>query len=269
VALHHDTRSSGHPSRWKTLELVSRNYWWPGMSRFVAQFVRSCDPCNRTKIYPQTVQGKLLPNRIPNDRWEIVSTDLIVGLPSSLGFDSIWVAVDRLTKRARFAPTNKEVDSEGIARLFQDNVWKNHGLPKEVISDRGGQFVSEFMRELYRLLDTKITALTAYRPSTNGQTERINQEVKQYLQIFVNDRQDNWADWLALAEFSYNNRVSSSTRVTPFMADTGRNPQMGVEPNIETRVVGVEEFVTQMQALQVECQAALKQAANDMARFYD
>jgi hypothetical protein len=153
-----------------------------------------------------------MPNRIPDRRWQVISVDLIVELPESRGYNAIMVVVDRLSKRAHLIPTTNEVDSIGIARLFRDHVWKLHGIPEEVISDRGPQFVSQFMHELSKFLDIKIAASTTFHPQTDGQTERVNQEIEQYLRVFVNQCQDDWYDWLALVEFSYNDRIHASTQ---------------------------------------------------------
>ena len=97
------------------------------------------------KTFPTAPVGKLMPNRIPYRRWQIISVDLITELPQSHGYDSILVAVDCLSKRAHFIATTSDITSLGVARLFRDSVWKLHGLPKEVLSDRGPQFVSKFM----------------------------------------------------------------------------------------------------------------------------
>jgi hypothetical protein len=269
VQAHHDSAITGHPGRWKTIELVSRNYWWPNMTRFIAGYVRGCDRCNRTKTFPRRPLGKLTPNQIPTKPWQIITVDLITGLPDSHGYNSIMVVVDRLSKLIHVAPTTDKVTSEGIARLFRDHVWKLHGLPEQVISDRGPQFVSTFMRELNKLLDIRTTPSTAYHPQTDGQTERVNQEIEQYLRLFVNHRQDDWVEWLPLAEFSHNNRVQASTRQTPFMLNYGQHPRLGVEPTKTTKVESVDDFVQRMKANQEEARAALHQAAEDMARFYD
>jgi hypothetical protein len=269
VKAHHDSPVVGHPGRWKTEELVARNYWWPGMRRYIASYVRGCDACQRTKTYPAAPAGRLRPNAIPDRRWQIITTDLITGLPNSHGFDSIWVTVDRLSKRIHIAPTTAEVDSVGIARLFRDNVWKHHGLPEQIISDRGPQFVSAFTRELNRLLGIQTTPSTAFHPQTDGQTERVNQEIEQYLRVFVNRQQNDWSEWLPLAEFAYNNRIHSSTRMTPFELDNGQHPRLGVEPRRETKVEAVREHIDQIKEMIVEAQSALKRAAEDMARFHD
>jgi len=269
VHAHHDSQIAGHPGRWKTLELVGRNYWWPGISRYIASYVQGCDRCNRTKTFPARPLGQLTPTQIPSDTWQIISVDLIVGLPESQGQDSIMVVVDRLSKMIHVIPTTEKLSSEGLARLFRDHVWKHHGLPQQVISDRGPQFVSGFMKELNGLLGIKIASSTAYHPQTDGQTERINQEVEQYLRLFVNHCQDDWTDWLALAEFSYNNKVQASTRQTPFMLNFGKHPRLGIEPLRDAKHPAVEEFTEKMKVARQEAEAALSQAADDMSRYYD
>jgi hypothetical protein len=198
--VNHDLQIAGLPGRWKTHELVTRNYWWPGLGHYVAKYVKGCDRCNRMKTFPSTPIRKLMPNCC----WQVISVDLIVELPESHGYTTIMVVVDCLSKCAHLIPTTSKVDSIGIAQLFHDHIWKLHGIPEEVISDRGPQFISQFMCELSKCLGIKITASTAFHPQTDRQTEHINQEVKQYLRVFVNQCQDDWYDWLALAEFTYN-----------------------------------------------------------------
>jgi hypothetical protein len=269
VKLHHDSVIAGHPGRWKTLELVTRNYWWPGISRYIAFYVKGCDRCNRTKTFPAKPVGKLVPTQIPEDVWDIITVDLIVGLPESNGYNAIMVVVDRLGKMIHAIPTTDTVTSAGVAKLFRDHVWKLHGLPKQIISDQGPQFVAQFMKELNSIFGIKTASSTAWHPQTDGQTERANQEIEQYLRLFVNHRQDDWADWLALAEFSHNNRVQASTRQTPFMLNNGRHPRMGTEPLRASKVESVNDFVQRMQSARKEAEAALYRAADDMARFYD
>ncbi|OCB89288.1 hypothetical protein A7U60_g3544 [Sanghuangporus baumii] len=90
---------------------------------------------------------------------------------------------------------------EGMARIYRDHVFRLHGLPRKIIHDRGVQFDAKMMKELYKLLHIEGNPSTAYHPQTDGQTERVNQELEQYLRLYVNYRQSDWADWLALAEF--------------------------------------------------------------------
>ena len=150
------------------------------------------------------------------------------------------------------------------------NVWKLHGLPRKVISDRGLQFVAAFMKELFRLLGIEATSSTAYHPQTDGQTEHVNQELEQYLRVFVGERQDDWYSLLPLAEFAYNNHVHSSTQQTPFLLDTGRHPRMGFEPHQPpSKVEAVNEFTDWMKSTLEEARSALAKAKDDMARYYN
>ena len=97
------------------------------------------------------------------------------------------VVVDSVAKRVHFTPMHTMVTANGTVRLFLHYVWKLHGLPQSIVSDRGPQFVAEFMQELYRLLDITIALSTAYHPQTDGQMEQVNQELEQYLRLFVNE----------------------------------------------------------------------------------
>jgi len=132
--------------------------------------------------------------------------DFIIGLPEAQGYDAILVICDRFTKQVHIIPTTKEMNSLGLAHLYQDHIWKLHGLPNMVISDCGDQFASGFMKELNKILGINTKLLTAYHPQADGQMERLNQELEQYLRMFMDYHQTNWPEWLAIAEFSYNNK---------------------------------------------------------------
>jgi len=173
VSLCHDTKVAGYPGCWKTLELVSRDYWWPQISRYIRQYVGTCDLYLRTKPIRQAPVGELHPLRIPDSRWDTLSVDFVVELPLSSGHDTVMTVVDSVSKRAHFIPTHTTVTVEGAARLFLHQVWKLHGLPTCVVSDRGPQFVARFTRELYRLLEIKLASSTAWHPQTDGQTEHV------------------------------------------------------------------------------------------------
>jgi len=121
-----------------------------------------------------------------------------------------------------FVATTKGTSAEGLARLFRDNVWKLHRLPESVVSDSGLQFAAEMTKELNKMLGIKIKLSTSFYPQTDGQTERMNQELEQYLQFFVDHRQKDWLEWLVSAEFAVNNKAYSATKVSSFMANYGR-----------------------------------------------
>ena len=125
----------------------------------------------------------------------------MVELPESSGHDAVMTVVDSVSKRVHFIPMHTTVTAEGVARLFLHHVWKLYGLPKRVVSDCGPQFVASFTKELYRLLDIRLSSSKAWHPQTDGQTKRINQELNQFLRLFVNEQQDDWYDLLPIAEF--------------------------------------------------------------------
>ena len=139
-------------------------------------------------------------------------------------------------------PTNMELDALGTACIYQDHVWSKHGLPRKVISDRGPQFAEQFMKDLHRLTGVTTNLSTAYHPQTDGQTEQINQEVEQYLRLFVNHRQTDWVEWLSLAEFSYNDKVQSSTGHSPFFINYGKHPYKGTNPRQMVKSQSATEF---------------------------
>jgi len=131
-----------------------------------------------------------MPNSIPEKPWIHISADFITKLPIAQGYNSILVVVDRLTKMVHFIPTTEKTLAEGLARLFRDNVWKLHGLPKSIVLDRGPQFTAGIMQELNRMLGIESKLSTAFLPQTDGQTERVNQELEQYLRMFIDHRQE-------------------------------------------------------------------------------
>jgi transposase InsO family protein len=138
-----------------------------------------------------------------------------------------------------------------------------------MLLDHGPQFIAEFMCELYCLLDIRMALSTAYHPQTNGQTERVNQELEQYIRLFVNERQDDWDELILMAEFQYNNHVHSATQTIPFMVDHRRLPCMGFEPREASKVEAVNDFVTRMKGALEEARAALTKAKDDMVQYYN
>ena len=221
----HDMPMAGHFGVHKTLELVSRNYWWPHLRNYVENYIRSCDACCRSKCPRHRPYGLLQPLPVPDGPWKSISMDFITDLPSSKGFDSILTVVDRFTKMTHFLPCTKTINSQETADLVMREVFRHHGLPDDIISDRGPQFISTFWKHLFGLLQIDCKLSSSYHPETDGQTERTNQTVEQYLRCFINYQQDDWVDYLHFAEFSYNNSVHSSTKITPFFANTGVHPR--------------------------------------------
>jgi len=162
------------------------------------------------------------------------------------------------------------VTVEGAARLFLYHIWKLYSLPKHVVSDHGPQFVASFTKELYRLLGIRLSSSIAWYPQTDGQTECVNQELNQFLRLFVNERQDNWYDLLLIAEFQHNNHVHSATQQPLFLLDTGRIPHMGFEPSqVPSGLETVNEFTERMKSATEEAKSAICKAQEDMMWYYN
>jgi transposase InsO family protein len=265
VRSYHDHIATGHPGRWKTYELVSREFWWPGMSIFVRDFVDGCATCQATKVRPKT-QVPLRPNQVPTNVWGIITMDFITDLPTSKGYDSLFVVVDRLSKAVIVAPCNKTITAEGTAQLYLDQVWRRTGLPQQVISDRGPQFASKVMQEIWSKLGVKSTMSTAFHPQTDGETERVNQELEQYLRVFCNFQVDNWAELIPFMEFAHNARTHSATGHSPFQVWYGYQPDFIPPLNFATTIPTVEDRLRSLDQIRNEVTAALKVAAETMKR---
>jgi len=207
--------------------LVIRNYWWPGVIRDVGKYIEGYDLYQRMKNRTEEVAGKLKLSKVPEKPWTHLIVDFITKLPTVVGKDAILVVCDRLSKIMHFLVTTEEILAEGLARLLRDNIWKLHGLPESMVSDRGPQFAAELNKELNQMLGIETRLLTAFHPQTDGQTEQMNQELEQYLRFFVDHRQKDWPEWLALAEFVVNNKIHITTKVLPFIANYGRELRMG------------------------------------------
>ena len=231
----HDHRLAGHPGRTKTLQMVRRDFHWKGISDYVIKYVAGCFQCLRTKTPRHKKYGKLQPLPIPERPWSSISMDFIDQLPSSNGFDAILVVVDRLTKMGLFIPTTTAVTSEGLARLYVQYVFSKHGVPSDIVSDRGNKFTSAFWKHLNESLGIQQNLSTAYHPETDGQTERVNQVVETYLRFYINYDQNNWDEFLPLAEFAYNNATHSSTTESPFFLNKGFHPTLNVKVSATTK----------------------------------
>ena len=264
----HDHPTAGHPGRTKTMQLIARDYHWPGAKKDVADYIDSCVRCAKNKTPRQKPYGPLQPLPIPERPWSSLSMDFIDQLPKSGGFDSILVVVCRFTKMAVFIPTVITATSTDLADSYVQNVWSKHGLPDDIVSDRGSKFVSKFWRALCERLSIDRKVSTAYHPQTDGQTERVNQSLEQYIRIYCAYQQDDWHHWLSLAEFAYNNSDHTSTGVSPFKANYGYDPTMEVEHGASAAEPG-NHFAYQLADLHNRMKQTIVSAQEAQRRFAD
>jgi len=219
-------------------------------------------------VQHQKRAGELHPLEIPEGPWQDISIDMIGPLPRSNEMDAILVIVDRFTKMIRLKATTTNLSSEGVAKIYRDEIWKIYGIPKTILSNRGPQFASKFMENLTRVLGTKRKLSTAYHPQTDGQTERINQEIETFLRHYVNYQQDNWTEWLATAEFSYNDKKHMTIGKTLFKLNFGRHPWKG-DLMVQTELPRVEEFVKKLQESWKHAAQAMEESQRNMKRQFN
>ncbi|KAJ1573471.1 hypothetical protein NDA11_002271 [Ustilago hordei] len=206
----HDGITAGHVGRDATIKAAQRHYWWPNMTAWIADYVASCPVCARYKAPRHRPYGLLQPLATPDRPWGSISLDFIEGLPpskkyDSKTYDSILVIVDRLTKFAILAPTHKTVMAKQTAVLLYGHMVRLFGYPDHMVSDRGRQFISGAWKAFAEQMGVKHSLSMAYHPQTDGQTERVNQVIEQYLRMYCNYEQNDWADLLDTAAFIYNN----------------------------------------------------------------
>jgi transposase InsO family protein len=203
------------------------------MAHYAARFVKNCVTCAHARRRGEGRTGFLKPLSVPFKPWTDITIDYVTGLPGSRyrgqQYKHILVVVDRLTKMRHLVPM-VSMETKELVDAFVDRVYRLHGLPSTIVSGRGTQLISTFWRQLQTRLGVETKPSSAYHPQTNGQSEIINAIMKTFLRKYVNWAQDDWAQWLPLAEFTANNSPSETTGLTPFFANYGWHPRMGTEP---------------------------------------
>ncbi|KAF8676141.1 hypothetical protein RHS04_06583 [Rhizoctonia solani] len=262
LRIFHDSPLAGHPGRQRTLELVSRNYYWPGIRADTYWHVDSCETCQRIRkpkyasIPPQLLE-------LPSRPWQHISYDMIVDLPKDGAYNSILVIVDSFTKYVILVECSKKLKAPKLADLFLRHVWKKYGMPEKTISDRGRVFNNKFLKALYKQLGIDPHFSSAYHPQSDGQTEQVNPTVEHFLRAYSGINQRDWVKWLPMAEFAYNNAVHSSTGKSPFKALHGWEPSL-TPSNVPTNVPEADDIASQMESQWREIEAALRQSKTRM-----
>jgi hypothetical protein len=263
----HELPLAGHPGRLRTFELVARDFIWPGMRQMIYNYVDACSICQKAKYSRKKPSGLLNPLPISSRPWKDISMDFIVKLPVSNGFDSILVVVDRFSKMSHFIPVSEKISSVELVEVVFNYIFKLHGIPDTIVSDRGPQFISNFWKELWSFVGSKACLSTAAHPESDGQTERTNQSLEQYLRCYVSYLQNDWSNYLPFAEFALNNSISSSTGKTPFFANYGFNPRMDSFDSGHIKTQRLEQWIDELKVIHLGVEFALKEASNKI-KFY-
>ena len=223
--LAHDSKVSGHFAFAKTLARLD-GFHWKGKTRDVKKYCAGCLICQQNKDGNQKKITDPQPLEIPQRRWGSVSSDFIVSLPrTSRGFDAITTYVDRLSRRVHFLPCKSDDTALDVAKSFFDNIFKLHGLPDELVSDRDPKFTSNFWKNLMKLCGIKTKMSTSHHPQTDGISEVMNRMVGNYLRCYCSLNQKDWDELLPAAEFAYNSAESTDLGCSPFEVDLGWKPK--------------------------------------------
>lgn len=272
----HDTPFSGHFGRERTQELVTRHYYWENMHQEIEQYVRTCDICQKTKAKRHRPYGELTALPQPEAPFHEIAMDFVTDLPPSKRgagvYDAILVIIDRYTKVAAYVPTHKTIDARELSNIFIEEWIRHKGVPRGIVSDRGTVFTSAFWQHTCDALHAKRKLSTAFHPQTDGQTERQNQTLKQYLRAFTDNNQNTWASMLHIAEFAYNNSTHAALKCTPFYAQYGCNPELTYFPQQnetdENRTTPRERVKSIIDARDT-LQELYKQTVSKMQRTHD
>ena len=270
IRIHHDTPLHGHTGTEKTTEQIARNYYFPSLRKIVQEYVKNCEVCIQDKAARHQPYGKMQSPDAPTHPWEWVTIDFITQLPNSRGYASITVVTDRLTKYIHLVPSKGNMNAAEMAQIFLKHVITNHGMPQKITSDRDKLFTSKFWTTLTNLMGIEHRLTTAYHPQTNGQTERTNQTIEQYLRHYINYEQDDWVKFLPMAQFAYNNAEHSTLKVTPFYANYGYHPALHKEPRPhESTSEAANETVQKLKSLHSQLSKDIDFMSLRAAIYYD
>jgi len=233
----HAPISEGHMGRDKTIAKIRRTFFWPSLPAQVKQFIKCCHQCQVNKSSNQKPGGLLHPVELPSGFWECVTTDLITKLPpTKKGHDAIAVFVCKLSKMVIAEPCQSDINAEEYAELFLKTVYRHHGLPRKLLSDRDARFTGKFLKAVASALDIRQAFSTAFHPETDGQTERTNRTLEEVLRHYTSPYQDDWDEHLYLAEFAINSAHNFTTGQSPFFAIYGRHPESAITLEVKARL---------------------------------
>jgi hypothetical protein len=214
----------GHSGFPVTYRRVRQLFAWPNMKGMVKDYVAGCSVCQQSKPDRSKYPGLLQPLPVPDQAWQVVSLDFIEGLPRSTNANIILVVVDKYSKYAHFLPLLHPYTAFKVDKIFMSSIYKLHGMPEAIISDRDHIFTSTLWQELFKLAGTQLRMRTSYHPQLDGQTERVNQCLETFLRCFLHACPTKWTSWLSMAEFWYNTSFHSALGRSPFEVLYGRPP---------------------------------------------
>ena len=240
----------GHSGVQATYQRIKALFAWPKLKQTITQFVQGCQICQQAKHEHVKLPRLLQPLPVPEQAWHTMSLDFIEGLPKSYKWDVILVVVDKFSKYAHFLPLSHPYTALQVAQTYFNNIYKLHGLPSAIISDRDRIFTSALWQQLFTLSDTKLLMSSSYHPQTDGQTKRVNQCLEAFLRCTVHSCPKEWYKWLPLAEFWYNTTYHSALQTTPFEVLYGHPPRhLGIYDPLDVTIPDLASWLTERNLL--------------------
>ncbi|KAL0154822.1 hypothetical protein M9458_049085 [Cirrhinus mrigala] len=259
----HTSLSAGHPGISRTLHLVKNSFWWPSMTADTSTFVKSCQICAQSKTPKELPSGLLQPLPIPQRPWSHLSIDFVTDLPPSQGFTTILVIIDRFSKSCRLIPLKGLPTAIETALALFNHVFCVYGLPEDIVSDRGTQFTSQVWKAFCKQLDINVSLTSGYHPQSNGQVERLNQEIGRYLRSYCSREQHRWSEFLPWAEYAQNSLTHSSTGLTPFQCVLGFQPPMFPWSGEPSSVPAVDDWIKRSERVWDSAHVRLQRAVRN------
>uniref|UniRef100_A0A3B3HRG1 Gypsy retrotransposon integrase-like protein 1 n=1 Tax=Oryzias latipes TaxID=8090 RepID=A0A3B3HRG1_ORYLA len=253
----HASRIACHGGVARTLNLLRRRFYWPSMSKDVKEYVAACTTCARSKSSNSPPSGLLQPLSTPCRPWSHVALDFVTGLPPSQGNTVNLTVIDRFFKFVHFIPLPQLPTATETTEILVQQVFRHHGLPIDIVSDRGPQFVSRVWKAFCSALGTTVSLTSGYHPQSNGQAERANQELETSLRCLADRNSSDWSKYLVWVEYAHNTHPSSATGLSPFEAALGYAPPLFPSHELDLAVPSVQDHLQRCQEIWRQTREAL------------
>lgn len=265
----HTSKLTCHPGIRRTIYAIRQRFWWPAMEREVREYVGACPVCARNKTSSQARTGLLQPLPVPSRPWAEISLDFVTGLPLSQGNTTVLTVVDRFSKMVHFIALPKLPSAKETAETMLNHVFRIHGFPRDVVSDRGPQFVSRFWTEFCKLIGATVSLTSGYHPEANGQAERLNQALETSLRCLVSQKPSSWSKHLTWVEFAHNTLPTAATGLTPFQCAFGYQPPLFLDTEKEVVVPSAHAMVRRCRRIWAAARSILLRSAARMKKVAD
>lgn len=257
----HTSRFACHPGIGRTLALLRRHFWWPTMEKDTRDYVLACTVCARGKASNQRPSGLLRPLPVPSRPWSHIALDFVSGLPVSQGNSIILTITDRFSKSVHFVALTKLPTAQETADLLVQHVFRLHGTPADIVSDRGPQFISHVWKHFCKALGARVSLSSGFHPQTNGQCERANQYLEAALRCVAAQNPSDWSQYLPWVEYAHNTLPSAATGMSPFECALGYLPPLFPEQEVEIAVPSVQDHVRRCRNIWRSARSALLRTA--------